>query len=122
LAEPVIEVGNLSPYRDILNVIDAIQAIWLAATEGKPGETYHICSNEKIQIRELLNIAMSFSTKQIKIVENVSNMLRKSDEDIIVGDNSKIKSELRWSPKIQIRETLRSMFEYWIEIYKKSNN
>jgi len=92
LKEPVIEVGNLSPYRDILNVGDAIRAIWLTATKGTPGETYHICTNQKVQIRELLDIALSFSQKKIEVVKNAPHKLRKTEEDIIVGDNTKITS------------------------------
>ena len=120
LADPIIQVGNLESYRDIVNVLDAVQAIWLAATKGVPGETYQVCSGEKVQIRELLNIALSFSTKQIEIVENTPDKLRLSDEDVIVGDNSKIKSELDWSPHFTIYETLKSMFQYWIDFYKNT--
>jgi GDP-4-dehydro-6-deoxy-D-mannose reductase len=118
-SDPVIEVGNLSPYRDILDVEDAISAIWLAATEGTPGEVYHVCSGEKIQIRELLNTTLSLSSKEIKVVENVKTKLRKTDEDIITGDNSKFKSELHWENKVPIQETLKRMYRYWSNYYQK---
>jgi len=120
LKEPVIEVGNLNPYRDILGVEDAINAIWLTATTGTPGETYHVCTNQKVQIRELLDIALSFSQKKIKVVENAPHKLRKTDEDIIIGDNTKITSELGWKPSKSIKETLKEMFDYWIAYYKKN--
>ncbi|NVM18596.1 MAG: GDP-mannose 4,6-dehydratase [Candidatus Lokiarchaeota archaeon] len=120
LKDPVIDVGNLNPYRDILGITDAIKAIWLAATNGTPGETYHICTNQKIQIRKILEIVLSFSQKKIKVVENAPYKLRKTDEDIIIGDNSKIQSELGWSPKIPIDQTLREMFDYWMEFYQKN--
>lgn len=119
-SEPVIEVGNLSPYRDILDVRDALSAIWLGATRGSPGEVYHVCSGEKIQIQKLLNIVLSFSSKQIKVIDNTKAKLRKTDEDVIIGDNSKIKSELNWEKKIPIQETLKNMYEYWINYYKNS--
>jgi GDP-4-dehydro-6-deoxy-D-mannose reductase len=118
LVDPVIEVGNLSPYRDILDIQDALSAIWLAATKGNPGEVYHICSGEKIQIRELLDIALSFSSNKIEVVENVKTKLRKTDEDIIVGDNSKFKTELHWEKKIPIQDTLKKMYDYWINYYQ----
>jgi len=120
LKEPVIEVGNLTPYRDFLDVIDAVSAIWLGATKGTPGETYNVCSNQKIQIRELLDIALSFSSKEIEVIENVQEKLRKTDEDIIVGDNSKFKEELDWKPIKPIKETLKEMFDYWMEFYQKN--
>jgi len=120
LKEPVIEVGNLNPYRDILDVIDAVRAIWLTATKGTPGETYHICTNQKVQIRELLDIALSFSQKNIKVVKNAPHKLRKTDEDIIIGDNTKITTELGWKPSKSINETLKELFDYWIDYYRRN--
>jgi len=120
LIDPIIEVGNLSPYRDFLDVEDAIPVIWLAATKGKPGETYHVCSNQKTRISELLDIALSFSSKEIEIIENVQEKLRKTEEDFIVGDNSKIKQELDWKPTKSLQETLKDMFNYWMEFYQKN--
>ncbi|MFX1312493.1 MAG: GDP-mannose 4,6-dehydratase [Promethearchaeota archaeon] len=121
LISPIIEVGNLSPYRDFLDVLDVIQAIHLATIKGKPGETYNVCSGNKIQIRQILNIALNFSKKEIEVKENTPRKLRASDEDIILGDNSKIKKELGWQSKIPIEETLKDMYKYWIEYYKKEN-
>ncbi len=120
LREPLLEVGNLQPYRDLLDIGDAISAIWLATTKGTPGETYHICSGKKIQIKEILDASLNFSQKKIKVVENAPHMVRKSDEDIVVGNNSKIKSELGWSPKISINKTLKEMFDYWMDFYQKN--
>ena len=120
LKEPLIEVGNLLPYRDFLDVIDAVNAIWLAATKGSPGETYHVCSGKKIQIKELLNNSLSLSSKKIKVKENVDAKLRSSDEDIIIGDHSKITDELSWKPIKTLQDTLKDMFQYWLEIYEKS--
>ena len=118
LSEPVIEVGNLNTYRDFTGIKDSVKATWLAATKGTPGEIYNVCSSRKIQIRQILNIALSFSSKKIQVKENVQYKLRKTDEDIILGDNSKIKNELGWSISVPIEETLKVMFDYWLNYYK----
>ena len=101
---------------------DAIKAIWLAANKGNPGETYNICSNRKTQIRELLNFALSFSKKQIKVIENVQSKIRKTDEDVLVGDNSKIKNDLGFTVSKTIEQTLKDMYDYWIDYYKKNKD
>ncbi len=119
LTEPVIEVGNLDPFRDFTGIKDTIQGIWIAAIKGKPGETYNICSGRKTQIREILNIALSFSSKKIEIKENVPHKLRKTDENVILGDNSKIKKELGFEITQSIKDILKDMFDYWIDYYKK---
>ncbi|MHA1343090.1 MAG: GDP-mannose 4,6-dehydratase, partial [Promethearchaeota archaeon] len=80
LIEPKIEVGNLSPYRDIMGIKDTLQAIDLATMKGKSGETYNVCSNRKVLIRDLLQKALSFSRKDIKVIENVPKKLRTTDE------------------------------------------
>ncbi len=119
LSEPILEVGNLVSYRDFTGIKDSLKAIWLTATKGTPGETYNVCSSKKIQIRKLLNIALSFSSKKIEVRENIPNKLRKTDEDIIVGDNSKIKKELGWEVSVPIEETLKEMYDYWLDFYSK---
>ena len=120
LTKSLIEVGNLSPYRDFTGIKDSLQGIWLVATNGKPGETYNICSSKKIQIRKILNIALSFSSKKIDVKENTSHKLRKTDEDVILGDNSKIKSELGFKITQSIEEILKDMYDYWINYYNKT--
>lgn len=119
LKEPEIKVGNLSPYRDILGVKDSIQAIWLAATEGDSGETYNVCSGRKSQIGDILQTALSFSSKKIKVHENTPAKLRKTDEDIILGDNSKLK-QLGFEVSQSIPELLGDMYEFWLDYYKRT--
>ena len=121
LMKPVIEVGNLESYRDFTDIRDSVKAIWLAATTAKPGEVYNVCSNRKIQIREILNIALGFSQKKIRIVENFPQKLRKRDEDVIVGDYSKMKKDLGWQPTIPIEVTLKEMYDFWLDYYIKDN-
>ena len=82
--------------------------------KGKFGETYHICSNRKTQIRELLNIALNFSNKEIKVVENTPNKLRKTDEDVLIGDNSKIQNIIGFKITKSIKQTLEDMYDFWI--------
>lgn len=119
LSVPIIEVGNLSSFRDFTGIKDSINAIWLTANKGTPGETYNICSGKKIQIRQILDIALSFSSKKIEVKENIPEKLRKTDEDIILGDNSKIKNELGWDVLIPIEDILKKIYEYWLNYYKK---
>ena len=106
----------------LTGIKDTLQAIWLGATKGKPGDTYNICSGRKTKIRDILNIILSFSSKKIKVIEGTSKKLRKTDENIILGDNSKIKSELGFKITQSIEDLLKDMFNYWIDYYKKEKN
>ena len=122
LVEPVLEVGNLNASRDFMGIKDTLQALWLAAEKGTPGETYHACSGEKTHIRDLLNIAVSFSQKHIKVVENSAEKLRKTDENIIVGDNTKITRQLGFKISQPIKEVLKDMYRYWLDYYKRNDS
>ncbi|MFX0072506.1 MAG: GDP-mannose 4,6-dehydratase [Candidatus Hermodarchaeota archaeon] len=122
LIEPIMEVGNLSSYRDFTGIKDTLQAVWLAAIKGKPGETYHVCSGRKIQIQDLLNIALSFSKQEIKVKENVPHISRKFDEDMVIGDNTKIRKELGFEITQSIEEILKDIYDYWYEYYTKYKN
>ena len=121
LVDPIIEVGNLDSYRDFTGIKDTMQAVWLAATKGKPGEIYHVCSSKKLYIRKLLEIALSFSSKKIDVIEIASSKVRKSDEDIIIGDNSKIKNELGFRITQSIENVLNEMYDHWTEFYRRKN-
>jgi len=120
LKKPEIQVGNLNTYRDITGIKDTIQAICLAVSRGKSGETYNVCSSHKTQIREVLNIILGYSNKEITVKERVPKKLRKIDEDIILGDNTKIKQDLGWNVSVPLETVLKEMYDYWMEIYKNS--
>ncbi len=72
-------------------------------------------SSRKVQIREILNIALSLSTKNIRIIEKSPEKLRKTNEDIILGNNNKIKSELGWEITQSVEEILEEMYDFWID-------
>ena len=121
LKEPILKVGNLAPYRDFLDVQDAVQAIWLSALKGKPGETYNVCSKKKTQIREILDWVLELSSKKIKVVQD-EEKIRQTDEDVVIGDNAKITSELGWFPQKALRNTIKEMYEEKITFYNKNLN
>ncbi|MHA1341805.1 MAG: GDP-mannose 4,6-dehydratase [Promethearchaeota archaeon] len=120
--EPIIEVGNLETYRDIMGIKDTIQSLWLAYTKGKAGETYNVCSGKATKIKDVLDYFISLSSKKIEVKSNVPKLLRIIDEPIILGDNSKIKKELGFEIKQDLYDCLKDIFEYWIEYYKNHDD
>jgi GDP-4-dehydro-6-deoxy-D-mannose reductase len=120
--KPEIEVGNLDTARDITGIRDTMQGIWLAYEKGRPGETYNLCSNKPTKIRDVLNYLLSLSSKKIKVIENTPNMLRITDEPIILGDNSKIKTELGYQPTQAIHDVLKEMFEDWVAYFSNHDD
>lgn len=112
LQPPVVEVGNLNPFRAFLDVNDTVRGFYLAAIKGKRGESYNLCAATTHQIGEMLRTAVRLSGVQAEI-RPTAHLMRLSDEKIIFGSTAKIRKHTGWKPAFSIEETLMSMLEYW---------
>ncbi len=106
-----LSVGNLDAVRDFVDVRDAVEAMWLLAEKGMPGQVYNICSGKGYRIKEILDTLISISSQKIEIQPD-PNRMRSSDKPALIGDCSKL-SELGWKPRIPIEETLTDILDYW---------
>lgn len=114
LQEPVIKTGNLDARRDYSDVRDIAEAYKKALLNGDPGEVYNICSGKAVSIREILGIITSFTSKTIKI-ERDPLRIRPSDIPVTVGDHTKFSARTGWKPGIPFGNTLKDIFDYWME-------
>jgi GDP-4-dehydro-6-deoxy-D-mannose reductase len=112
LKAPVIEVGNLQPYRAFLDVNDAVRGFYLAAIKGKHGEVYNLCADKTYQIGKLLDAAIGLSGVKVE-VRHAPRLMRPSDEKIIFGSTVKFRKDTGWKPERTIQQTLQSMLDYW---------
>ena len=109
-----IKVGNLESYRDFTDVRDMVRAYYLAATNKKIkyGEPYNICSEETIQIKEILNKLWKISGYKNMVIKKDKSRMRPSDVPILHGDCSKFKKVTNWEPKISMKTTLKDIYNY----------
>ncbi|TCL59346.1 GDP-4-dehydro-6-deoxy-D-mannose reductase [Kineothrix alysoides] len=114
MRDPVMYVGNLDSMRDFTDVRDVVRAYALLMEIGKPGETYNVGSGRAVAIREILNLIISLSDKDIK-VEIDQNKIRPVDVPIIEADIAKIKELTGWKPKIPLQQTIKETLNYWRE-------
>jgi GDP-4-dehydro-6-deoxy-D-mannose reductase len=113
---PVIEVGNLKPRRAFLDVNDTVRAFYLAGMKGKRGESYNVCATRTHRMSEVLQKAIRLSGVRAEI-RPVPRLMRPSDEKIIFGSTHKIRRDTGWKPQRSIEQTLRSMLDYWDEVF-----
>lgn len=112
--EPKVHVGNLSARRDFIDVRDVVRAYTMVAEKCKPGGVYNICSEKAIKIDYILRRYLELSRSKIEVRQD-SSRTRPSDVPLLLGDCSKLRSVIKWSPKISIEDSLEDVLNYWRE-------
>lgn len=112
LKEPVIKVGNMSAKRDFSDVRDVVRAYTMLMQTGIKGETYNIGSGKAVAIQEILDMIISYSSKEIHVQVEESR-LRPVDVPIIEADITKIIKNAGWKPEIQLEQTIKETLTYW---------
>lgn len=112
IREPVMMVGNLEARRDFTDVRDVVKAYAMLIALGEAGETYNVGSGNARQIRQILELILSMSAKNIR-VEIDPNKIRPVDAPIIEADITKINRLTGWKPQIPLEQTIRDTLDYW---------
>lgn len=111
-SEHTVTVGNLEIVRDFVDVRDVVKAYYLLLKYGKKGEIYNICTGKGFSLAEILNKMCDLLKIEIDIKINLE-LIRPSDNPIIIGDYKKIQSELDWNPEINIEQSISDTLKWW---------
>ncbi len=103
--------GNLQTKRDITDVRDMARGL-NACEKVRPGNAYNLCSSRAHLIADILKDLISMANSDISSFEDPL-LMRPTDEPIIMGDNSKIKKETNWEPKIPLKKTLGDTLDFF---------
>lgn len=107
-----LRVGNLDTKRAIMDQRDLVNGLILLAEKGKAGDVYNISSEYVYRMKDIVTMIERQVGHELKI--NVDPiLLRPTDEKIIVGDVTKIKSDTGWKQRISMEQTIADMLEYW---------
>ena len=110
-----LQIGNLDTVRAVTDVRDIADAFYLAATNKNISnrKVYNVCGGEPLKMREYTDMLIEFSGLS-DIEQNIDEKLwRPIDIQYQDGDASLIKSELEWEPKIEIRDTIKDLLDFW---------
>ena len=147
--EDCLYLGNLNAMRDWGHAKDYVEMQWLMLQQGKP-EDFVIATGQQISVRKFvektllnLNIKVAWkgkNDKEIGIVEDLecseSSSLKKGDIIIrvdpkyyrptetenLLGDASKARKILNWSPKISIDALVEEMVKHDLDQAKRILN
>jgi GDP-4-dehydro-6-deoxy-D-mannose reductase len=102
---PILQVGDLSPIRDYLDVRDVVRAYRLLAARGEPGQVYNVCSGRALTIRDGLEILLREARRAFEIVSDPARC-RPADIPYLVGDGTKLRARTGWRPEHPLQATL----------------
>ncbi len=107
-----VSVGNLSARRDFTDVRDVVRAYRMLVERGNPGDTYNVCSGQDRSVQEIADQLIDSAAFPMSLVTDES-LLRPVDLKLLRGDNTKIRTNIGWSPKIPITTTLKDLLDFW---------
>jgi GDP-4-dehydro-6-deoxy-D-mannose reductase len=112
LQPPEISVGNLDARRDLTDVRDTVRAYRAIAERGEPGRAYNVCSGHAVAIRDVLDMLVASARLPIRVRVDPARF-RPNDVPLLLGNPSRLRDELGWTPKISMERTLDDILQYW---------
>ena len=102
--------GNLKSKRTFVDIYDAMEAYWLAATKGKIGEIYNIAGNDTISVNNFLKKLIKLSKKKI-ITKLDPKLIRPVDINLQIADSRKFKKHTGWKPKVGFDQSVKKLLD-----------
>ena len=102
--------GNLKSKRTFVDIYDAMEAYWLAATKGKIGEIYNIAGNDTISVNNFLKKLIKLSKKKI-ITKLDPKLIRPVDINLQIADSTKFKKHTGWKPKVGFDQSVKKLLD-----------
>jgi len=99
-----IQLGNLYPKRDFVYVNDVINAIHLVMQNSKKFKIFNVGTMKSYSIFEIYKILKDLTGKNVQL-KSKKSLLRKTDIENVVADNSKIKT-IGWKTITPIKKGL----------------
>ena len=126
-------IGNLDAKRDWGHAKDFVEAQWLMLQQEKP-EDFVIATGKQYSVRDFINEAAknldikiewrgngleevgSFNNKDVVVVDE--RYFRPTEVEALLGDATKAKEKLNWSPKISFEQLVQEMISEDFKIAK----
>lgn len=106
-----LKLGNLEARRDWGFAKDFVEAMWLMLQQDQP-EDYVIATGVSHSVQDLVETAFSYVGLPMEPSVVVDpKLFRPAEVDILVGDASKAKAKLGWTPTCSFQEMIHMMVE-----------
>ena len=109
-----MRVGNLSVRRDISDVRDVVRGYRMLLESDRSGEVFNLGSGAATPLKDILETVISFSSQEIGYEVDPA-LIRPTDQPCVQADVSKAARELGWRPEMPLAQTLRDVYEGFLE-------
>src|SRR3989442_13625751 len=110
-----LSIGNLDAHRDWGFAGDYVRAMWLMLQQDRPDD-YVIATGVSHSVRDLVEIAFSHAGLDWQPHVRVDPaLLRPAEVEHLLGDASKARAELGWTPKVGFRQVVDMMVDADLE-------
>ncbi len=109
-----LRLGTLSPRRDWGYAGDYVEAMHLMTQQKEPDD-YVIATGETHSVEEFVDLAFEVAgipDGKERYVKIDKEFQRPAEVDLLVGDPTKARKVLGWSPKVHFEELVRRMVEF----------
>jgi GDPmannose 4,6-dehydratase len=104
-------LGNLDSKRDWGYAKDYVRAMWLMLQQDKPDD-FVVATGETHSIKEFLEVAFSYAKLNWEdYVEFDPRYLRPAEVELLIGDSTKARQKLGWTPSVTFQELVHLMVD-----------
>src|SRR5215212_5069784 len=112
-------LGNLEAKRDWGFAGDYVEAMWMMLQQPK-ADDYVIATGETHSVREFLDEVFGILQLDWKeYVEVDPRYFRPAEVDLLLGDASKARKELGWTPKVTFKALAKIMVDFDLDLAKR---
>lgn len=117
--QDTLYLGNLDASRDWGFAGDYVEAMWLMLQQDQPDD-FVVATGEAYAVRDFLEEAFDYAGLDWREHVRIDpRYFRPTEVDHLLGDPSKAKQGLGWSPKVTFRELVRMMVDYDLELARQ---
>ena len=125
----ILRVGNINAKRDWGYAGDYVHAMWLMLQQRKPDD-YVIATGKTHSVRQFIDLTLKYlkfdykwtgKGMNEKVINKANNktiikidkeFFRPAEVDLLIGNSSKAKRQIKWKPKTNLKNLVKLMVDY----------
>ncbi|MBI0537151.1 GDP-mannose 4,6-dehydratase [Roseomonas sp. KE2513] len=106
-----LPMGNLDAKRDWGHARDYVKAMWLMLQQDAPDD-YVVATGRTVTVRDMCRIAFAHVGLDYEAFVKVDPaFMRPAEVDVLLGDSSKARAKLGWTPETSLEDMIKEMVE-----------